>query len=81
MDKLFYCIDCKRVIESDKECRYCKSENIGELAYGAPVSVIENKTKGKVLKIKNGEARLVIKTETGDKLIKEYSAEKLRKVL
>lgn len=81
MDKLYYCADCKRIIQNDKECSYCKSENIGELSLGTPVSVMENKAKGKVLKIKDGVVRLVIRTETGEKYIKEYNSEKLRKVL
>lgn len=81
MDKLFYCADCKRVIGSDRECSYCRSENIGELIVGAPVSIIENKLKGKVLKIKGDQVRLLIRTEAGEKFIKEYGAEKIRKVL
>lgn len=81
MDRLYYCAKCMRILESDKECSYCKGEDIESLSVGAPVSVIENKLKGKVLKIKGNEARLLVKTESGEKLIKDYSADKLRKVL
>lgn len=81
MDKLYYCADCKRIINDEKVCSYCKGENIEKLSIGAPVSVIENKQKGKVLKIKDGIVRLLIRTDSNEKFIKEYEANKLRKVL
>lgn len=81
MDKLFFCLDCKRIIECEEKCNYCNGENIEELEVGSPVSIIESKVKGKVLKIKNDTVRVLVAPTTKDKYIKDYSADKLRKVL
>jgi preprotein translocase subunit YajC len=81
MSKLFYCTSCKRVINNEQCCEYCKCEEINELAVGAPVNVIGNKLKGKVLKIKDGIVRIIIRDASKNKLVKEYEASKLTKVL
>lgn len=81
MDKLYYCNECKRVISNGESCSYCNSSYIDELAVGAPVNVIGTKLKGKVLRIKNNTARLLIRDESNSKFIREYSGEKLRKIL
>jgi hypothetical protein len=81
MNKLYYCNECKRIIESSESCSYCSSQLIDELSLGAPVNVIGTKLKGKVLKINNNIARLLIKDEGNNKFIREYNGDKLRKVL
>lgn len=81
MDKLYYCNECKRVISTSESCSYCNGTLIKELVVGAPVNVIGSKVKGKVLKIKDNTVRLLIRDEGNNKFIREYSGEKLRKVL
>ena len=81
MDKVYYCMDCKRVIESDKVCDYCKSENLKQLTIKAPVNVIGTKTKGKVFKLKDGKVDVLIKSEANEKLLKAYAPAQLRKLL
>lgn len=81
MNKLYYCNECKRVVNSYENCNYCNGNLVYELANGAPVNVIGTKLKGKVLKINANMVKLLIKDEGNNRLIKEYEAEKLRKVL
>lgn len=81
MDKLYYCIDCKRISPESGECSYCKSVNIKELVKNAPVNVIGSKTKGRVLKIKDGMVQVLVKDEGNNSSIKEYEASKIRKIL
>lgn len=81
MNKLYYCNECKRVITNSESCNYCNSSYIDELALGAPVNVIGTKLKGKVLKIKDNSARLLIRDENNSKFIREYEGDKLRKIL
>lgn len=81
MNKLYYCNECKRIISSSESCSYCNGTLIDELAVGAPVNVIGTKLKGKILKIKDNTVRLLIRDENNGRFIREYSGEKLRKVL
>lgn len=81
MERLYYCSECKRVITSEGKCDYCNSKDVKELMLKTPVNVIGTKTKGKVLKIKNGKINLIIKDEANNKLVKEYEANQLKKVL
>jgi hypothetical protein len=81
MSKLYYCIECKRVVTSSEFCSYCSSSLINELSVGAPVNIIGTKLKGRVLKIKDNTARLLIRDEGNNKLIREYEGDKLRKVI
>ena len=81
MSKLFYCTSCKRVINNEQSCDYCKCEEINELWVGTPVNVIGNKLKGKVLKISDGIVKIIVRDASNKKLVKEYAASKLKKVL
>lgn len=81
MGKLYYCAKCRRVVKDENSCSYCGGDDIYELSLGAQVSVLNQKIKGKVLKIKDGNVRVLIKAETKEKLIKEYPAEELKKVI
>lgn len=81
MNKLFYCKDCLRVVREDGVCTHCKGQNLKELVVGAPVNILGSKLKGKVLKIKDGVARILITDETKNKYIKEFDADKLKKVI
>ncbi len=81
MDRVYYCKECKRVIENDKVCDYCKSDNLKQLTIKAPVNVIGTKIKGKVLKIKDGKVNILVKNESNDKVLKEYDPEQLKKLL
>jgi hypothetical protein len=81
MNKLYYCGECKRVVTSSESCSYCSSSLISELSVGASVNIIGTKIKGKVLKVSGNTARLLIRDEGNNKLIKEYGVDKLRKVI
>lgn len=81
MSKLCYCLECRRVFEGEKDCPYCKSTFTKELSKNSPVNVLGSKVKGKILKIENGKARLLIVDDSKQKYIKEYEADKLRKIL
>lgn len=81
MDKLYYCVDCRRVFREDM-CPYCGSTNIKELTVNAPVNILGTKLKGKVMKICKDEVKVIhVNAETKEKYIKGYSIEKLKKVL
>lgn len=80
MSKLYFCTDCKRVIK-EEVCNYCNSSETKELKVGSPVNVIGTKEKGRILKIMDNKARLLIRTESNDKVIREYDYNKLRKIL
>jgi len=81
MSKLYYCLECKRVIKNPETCDYCKSKEVNELVVGAPVNVIGQKLKGKVLKIDNDIVRLLVRDQSNNKLVKEFEPSKLNKVL
>lgn len=81
MDKLYYCADCKRIFNNDSKCEYCNGENINELKIGKSVNVIDTKLKGKVLKIHGNNVKLILRDEQNNKYLKEYAADKLRKIL
>ena len=81
MSKLCYCLECRRVLDGENQCPYCKSTFIKELCKNSPVNVLGSKVKGRILKIENGKARLLIVDESKQKYIKEYEADKLRKIL
>ncbi|GIM29236.1 hypothetical protein CPJCM30710_19020 [Clostridium polyendosporum] len=79
--KLFYCIVCKRIFESEESCKYCGSSSVKELKKDTPVNILGTKLKGRVLKIGEHNLRIIVCTDTNERVIKEYSAEKLRKIL
>jgi len=81
MEKLNYCLDCKRIFTLDEKCEYCSSVNIKELAKNAPVSVIGGKLKGKFLNCKQGKAQVLFREQDNTKSIREYEPSKIRKVL
>lgn len=81
MRKLYYCEECKRVLDDDKKCSFCNSQSVKELNIGAPVNVVGSKLKGKILKICESNVRLLIRDESNNKFIKEYEHNKLRKVI
>lgn len=81
MSTLSYCLQCRRVFKGEDGCPYCKSNSVKELSMDSPVNVLGSKLKGKVLKIEDGKARLLIRDENNGRYIKEYEADKLRKIL
>ena len=81
MERLSYCLECRRVFNSHTECTYCNSSNIKELERKAPVNVIGTKLKGRVLKAKEGIVHLLFEGEKRVKSIKEFEISKIRKVL
>lgn len=70
-----------RVIKEETNCSYCNSQDVKELVVGAPVNVLGSKLKGKVLRINDGGARLLIRDETNNRFVKEYEAEHMKKIL
>ena len=81
LTNLFYCLNCMRVFKSEDKCDYCNSENIELLKKDAPVNVMGSKLKGRLLRVNDNTVSLIIITENKDKVIKEYDASKLRKIL
>lgn len=81
MNKLYYCMDCKRVFNGEDACEYCSGNNVKELVKNSPVNIIGSKLKGKVLKVEQDKARILVRDENNNKYIKEYDAAVLRKVL
>jgi ATP sulfurylase len=83
VNKLYYCGECKRVVTSSESCSYCSCSSglINELSVGASVNIIGTKIKGKVLKVSENTAKLLIRDEGNNKIIKEYSGDKLRKII
>lgn len=81
MDKLSYCLECKRIFNSGTECGYCKSGSVKELGRNSPVNIIGTKLKGRVLKSKDGVAQLLFEGAKRVKSIKEFEVCKLKKIL
>lgn len=81
MKKVYYCSNCKRVSLTENACEYCKGETLLELRLGRAVNVIGTKVKGEIFKVKDDKVELIIKDQISGKIIKEYDASKLKKVL
>lgn len=81
MSKYFYCKDCLNIVSNPQKCEKCEMDNLKELKVGAPVNVIGTKTKGKVFQMKKDIIKLIIITESKERVIKEYKPEQLKKLL
>ncbi|WP_017416248.1 MULTISPECIES: hypothetical protein [Clostridium] len=81
MNKIYYCVDCKRIGSNSEKCSYCNGSYLKEIVQGSPVNVIGTKQKGKVLKVEQDRVKLIVIDEAKNKLIKEYKIEQLKKVL
>lgn len=81
MANLFYCNKCKRIMESETQCNYCGGMKINKLLQGTSVNVIGTKEKGKVFKINDEVVKLIVVDLAKNKLIKEYKAEQLKKII
>ena len=81
MKTLNYCLECRRVFESNERCEFCSSDKIKPLKKGTSVNVIGSKIKGSVFSYKDNLVSLVIVTESKEKNIKEYKANNLKKIL
>jgi len=81
MTKLFYCSDCKKILNDNTSCSACQSSNIKPLKKGTSVNVIGTKKKGKIYRVYNDEVKLLVINEAKEKLIKTYTYDQLKKVL
>ncbi len=81
MKNLSYCVKCRRISYFRGTCSYCQSDSIKPINRKAPVNVIGTKIKGKVLNVKAGMVDILCVGEGNVKLIRQYEAEKLRKIL
>ncbi|WP_040210765.1 hypothetical protein [Clostridium polynesiense] len=81
MHKLYYCADCKRVFGKEDKCEYCESSNVREMKKDSPVNILGTKQKGRVLKIEEDSARLLLINEAKERYVKDYKASDLKKVL
>jgi hypothetical protein len=81
MDKLYYCLDCKRIFATSNGCTYCQSQSIKPLVKSTPVNVIGTKTKGNVLKIKGDMVHLLLVDEKNNRYIKGFQVDHIKKVL
>ncbi|SHI94015.1 hypothetical protein SAMN02745975_00947 [Geosporobacter subterraneus DSM 17957] len=81
MKNLHYCMDCRRIAAFNGECSYCQSTNFKDLVKKAPVNVIGTKIKGRVMNVKDQMVELVCVDQGNIKSLKQFEAEKLRKIL
>jgi RNA polymerase subunit RPABC4/transcription elongation factor Spt4 len=81
MANLFYCKKCKRVIISGTQCDYCGSMEINRLLQGTSVNIIGTKEKGKVFKITDEMVKVIVIDASKNKVIKEYKAQQLKKII
>ena len=81
MANLFYCNKCKRVMANETQCDYCGHMEINKLLQGTSVNVIGTKEKGRVFKITDEVVKLIVVDLAKNKIIKEYKAEQLRKII
>ena len=81
MANLFYCVKCKRVISNETQCDYCGDTQINRLLQGTSVNVIGTKEKGKVFKISDEMVKIIVIDLAKNKVLREYSAEQLKKIV
>jgi hypothetical protein len=81
VNKIYYCVDCKRIVSSKEKCNYCNGSYLKEIVQGSPVNVIGTKQKGKVLKVEEDSVKLIVIDEAKNRLIKEYKIQEIQKVL
>lgn len=81
MSKLFYCENCRRVLNGAENCIYCEGKDIKELLKNSPVNILGTKLKGKILKMDNNLVKVLLVNENKERLIKEYEANQLRKII
>ncbi|MEG0306779.1 MAG: hypothetical protein RR636_02465 [Clostridium sp.] len=81
MNKFFYCVNCKAIINEGDVCPCCKESYIKELEKGTSVSVIGQKIKGKIFRTNEDSAEVIIIAPNKERIIKEYSIKELRKIL
>lgn len=81
MEKLNYCLECRKIFISENLCTYCSSKSIKELAKKSPVNISGTKTKGKYLGIKQGLAEVLLMDESKNKTVKCFEISKLKKIL
>ncbi|MCX8130585.1 MAG: hypothetical protein N3I35_10865 [Clostridia bacterium] len=81
MKKLNYCLECKKIFISGTLCTYCTSNNIKELSKRSPVNVIGTKIKGKFLRLRQGQAEIVLVDDNKKRSVKSYEISKIKKIL
>ena len=81
MANLFYCVKCKRVIVNETQCDYCGDTQINRLLQGTSVNVIGTKEKGKVFKISDEMVKIIVIDLAKNKVLREYKAEQLKKIV
>ncbi|CDF57767.1 hypothetical protein [Thermobrachium celere] len=78
---MFYCTSCKRIVKDGGVCEFCASQQLKELKLDTPVNVVGTKLKGRVLKVSDDKVRLLIRDDSNNRFIKEYSYKELKKIL
>lgn len=68
-------------MENETQCTYCGSNEINRLLQGTAVNVIGTKEKGKVFKITDEIVKIIITDLAKNKVIREYKAEQLKKIV
>ncbi len=81
MANLFYCKNCKRVIASETQCDYCGNTGMNRLMQGTSVNIIGTKEKGKIFKTGDEIVKVIIIDAAKNKVIREYKAQQLRKII
>jgi hypothetical protein len=81
MDKINYCLECRKIFISENLCTNCNSSNIKELAMKSPVNIIGTKTKGRFLGVKQGQAEILFTDESKNQSVKCFDISKIKKIL
>lgn len=81
MEKLSYCMDCRRIFNPAEQCAYCSSSSTKALNTDAPVNIIGSKLKGRVLKTASDHVKVLLVDDSRKKYIKEYKPSEIQKVL
>lgn len=76
-----FCMDCRRVGDYEETCTYCQSDDIKKLKVKTPVNVIGTKIKGRVFNVKEDIINILCVGDGKSKQIREYEANRLRKIL
>lgn len=79
---LSYCTSCYKVFNAlTKTCPECNYSSLMPIKKNSPVNVIGTKIKGRIFKILEQTALLIVITESNEKIIKEYPINTLKKII
>jgi hypothetical protein len=66
---------------AETQCDYCGHSEVNRLMQGTSVNIIGTKEKGKVFKISDEIVKVIIIDLAKNKIVREYKAPQLKKIL